>query len=406
MTRPNALLVSWQGGWFWRDLVDEIAASGLRIEERFDAGNARTVSAAQREADAQLSAYALGQTEISVAVDPSGDGDVPGLDYRIGDSVTVDGAQRRTVGTAGRWSSGTRRKAYEPTFGQMIEDPDRRTMRTLQKMVPGSGGGTFRQASPVVAPPRPDVMRAPHMGFDPSWETGYYENFGTGINLLQFGLDDLHPAQPAGYLLPPGDIGDELFVFLMLSENVAGGLITEANIDVTQHDDVTGAQIGTLAVSTYELHYDSPGVADGVLVVAHGARAFGTEDGQIQFLFTGSSGSTVPEVAGWIFGNFPAGTYTEVAAETWWDGTGGSESDSGSLSAPGSGLFVGGVTSFWSSDPDDPHVSPSVAVDARTDGNFYAFRAFALSASSPLFGFTMTNPTDSLVHAVVYRGTM
>lgn len=84
----NALLVRWSEGW----LEVEDAASILahdRHEDFLSVGDAQSAAEAERVAVAVLAVRAWPSEETVVGIEPDGDGDVPYLDFGVGDVITV-----------------------------------------------------------------------------------------------------------------------------------------------------------------------------------------------------------------------------------------------------------------------------------------------------------------------------
>lgn len=153
--RANVLIFDWADSW---GMVEDVPVGAQRIEAYLNLGSCQSEEEAIRLADAELARFRDGQTQITVGVDPTGVGDVPFEDFTIGDTVDVDGADRRLVAlTFGRDSQRDGRLVYVPQFGDVIESPDTRQQRTAKKMVNGTLGGAARSARP----PAPPVFQPP-----------------------------------------------------------------------------------------------------------------------------------------------------------------------------------------------------------------------------------------------------
>lgn len=151
--RANALLVRWgndPGGWTMVEDADAIEATGIRIEATLGLGHVPTKVEAVRIAQAELARFAAGQEQVTVGVDPDGTGDVPFDDWGIGDLVEVDGVERRVMAIGGgRDSRRPGHIVYAPILDDVVDTPIVRQQRASNKMSKGTGGGSFRAATPL-----------------------------------------------------------------------------------------------------------------------------------------------------------------------------------------------------------------------------------------------------------------
>lgn len=154
--RVNVLVVGSSQPWM---LVEDVPTGEEGIEGYLELGEQRSDAEVQRKAEAELAKFRDGQTQITCGVDPTGVGDVPFVDYTIGDTVTVDGASRRVVGlTFSRDSERPGRLVYVPQVGDIIPSPQARSAWVNKKMANGTLGGSARSAAPAPQPdpPAPD----------------------------------------------------------------------------------------------------------------------------------------------------------------------------------------------------------------------------------------------------------
>lgn len=147
--RATAVLVRWQGGWRW---VDDDAAP-LRIE--VCQGHAGDSAEIVKKAQAELSTYSAGQTEITIGYDPADGDPVLGLDFDAADEVMVDGAWREIVVATYAVDDDTGRIVAVPQFGDILDMPDVRIARTLRS-IGGLNSGTSHLARPVLSLPPPN----------------------------------------------------------------------------------------------------------------------------------------------------------------------------------------------------------------------------------------------------------
>src|SRR5690606_23858289 len=74
----------------------------------------------------------------------------PLRDWRVGDSVWVDGAMRRVMAvTAQMDPDRPGRVTWVPQLGDLIDAPATRAARAQKKMINGTLGGTSKIASPL-----------------------------------------------------------------------------------------------------------------------------------------------------------------------------------------------------------------------------------------------------------------
>ncbi len=93
-----------------------------------------------------------GERSVSLTYQPTGVGDVPFVDYNVGDVITVtdtDGVSTttlRVVAIAGKRAKDTGRMVYTPTFETQQQSADSRTARWLQRATIGTMGGRSTNA--------------------------------------------------------------------------------------------------------------------------------------------------------------------------------------------------------------------------------------------------------------------
>src|SRR5690606_41130373 len=96
--------------------------------------------------------FAEGQTQITVGIDPVDA--QPLRDWRVGDTVFVDGAMRRVMAVTGRIDPDRPGQiTWVPQLGDIIEPFTLRTARAQKKMTNGTLGGTSKIASPLSSVP-------------------------------------------------------------------------------------------------------------------------------------------------------------------------------------------------------------------------------------------------------------
>lgn len=155
--RATAILVRWSGGWRWRASVNT-----PRIE--ICQGHAGDGVEVLRKADAELDTYKAGQSELTVGIDPATGDPIPGLDWREGDEVFVDGSWRVVVALTSTLDDATGRWVSVPQFGTVLDVPQERIARTL-RAIGGLNQGTSHIARPIesLRPPgiRPEGTYSP-----------------------------------------------------------------------------------------------------------------------------------------------------------------------------------------------------------------------------------------------------
>lgn len=145
--RATALLVRDAEGWFWVETDAQPRIEGLLVIDHIV-----TRGEAVNQARAQLAEFAQGQTQITVGIDPVDS--QPLRDWRVGDSVWVDGAMRRVMAvTAQMDPDRPGRVTWVPQLGDIIESISVRTARAQKKMTNGTLGGTSKIASPLSGVP-------------------------------------------------------------------------------------------------------------------------------------------------------------------------------------------------------------------------------------------------------------
>lgn len=150
--RANVIIYEWAESW---GMVEDVPSGEQRIEAYLNLGDVQSEEEAERQAEAELARFRDGQTQVTVGVDPTGDGDVPFDDYSIGDTADVDGTTRRMVAlTFGRDAKRNGRLVYAPQFGDVIESAQMLQRRTTKKMANGTLGGAFRTARPSTPIPQ------------------------------------------------------------------------------------------------------------------------------------------------------------------------------------------------------------------------------------------------------------
>lgn len=140
--RATAFLVRWQGGWVWREYLE----APFRIETcQGQPGDGEEVIA---RADAEILSYGLGQTEITVGLDLPAGFPRPGIDWKVGDEVFVDGAWREVKSLTYVVDDATGRLNVTPQFGALLDGPEERVDRTIGA-IGALSKGTSKQARPV-----------------------------------------------------------------------------------------------------------------------------------------------------------------------------------------------------------------------------------------------------------------
>lgn len=143
--RATAFLVRWQGGWLWREYLE----APFRIETcQGQPGDSEEVIA---RADAEILNYGLGQTEITVGLDLPADFPVPGVDWKVGDEVFVDGAWREVESMTFVLDNDTGRVTVTPQFGDILDEDVDRIAQTIRS-IGGLSQGTSKTARPVQLP--------------------------------------------------------------------------------------------------------------------------------------------------------------------------------------------------------------------------------------------------------------
>lgn len=146
------LAVEWADSWV---LIEDVPSGEQRIEGYLNLGDCQSEEEAIRQGTAELARFRDGQTQITVGVDPTGTGDVPFEDFGIGDTVDVNGEDRRMVAlTFGRDPERDGRLVYVPQFGDLIESSRSLQQRVGKKMANGTLGGAARTARPATPVPQ------------------------------------------------------------------------------------------------------------------------------------------------------------------------------------------------------------------------------------------------------------
>lgn len=141
--RANVLVYSTDTTWA---MVEDVPSGEQRIEAFLDLSSHSDIEA-ERLATAELARIRDGQTQITVGIDPTGDGDVPFDDWGIGDLADVDAAERRCLGlTFARDPDRNGRIVYVPQFGDIIDTAEVRQAKIHRRMNPGTLGGVSRTA--------------------------------------------------------------------------------------------------------------------------------------------------------------------------------------------------------------------------------------------------------------------
>lgn len=142
--RGTDILVRWQGGWRWVE-DDDVP---LRIE--MCQGHAGDGLEIVRKATAERATYKLGQTQITVGIDPAVGDPVPGVDWIEGDELNADGAWQEVEALACEVDDATGRVIAVPVFGTVIDEPEERVSRTMRS-IGGFNGGTSHIARPIAS---------------------------------------------------------------------------------------------------------------------------------------------------------------------------------------------------------------------------------------------------------------
>lgn len=148
--RATAVLVRWSGGYTW--VADETRPLRIEIAQGHSGDSSEVIAKAQ----AEVTTYKNGQTEITVGIDPPAGDPVWGEDLDVGDEVFVDGTWREIEAYAVSIDDDTGRKTIVPQFGSVLDAPDERIARTFRNLG-GLNAGTSHIARPVASLQQPNV---------------------------------------------------------------------------------------------------------------------------------------------------------------------------------------------------------------------------------------------------------
>lgn len=146
--RANVLIVETESTWL---LVEDIPDGDEGIEAYLSVSDSSD-DEATRKANAELARISTGQTQITVGIDPTGDGDVPFEDWGIGDLADVDGAERRTLTIRFSQDPDDERVVFVPQFGDIIDPWAVQQAKIHRRMNPGTLGGVSRVAARPTPP--------------------------------------------------------------------------------------------------------------------------------------------------------------------------------------------------------------------------------------------------------------
>lgn len=141
----DALIVRWAGGWI---RVPETGGTKLGF---LKLGKAASIDEATRIATQMLELTGAQQTMWSGDVDPTGSGDVPYLDFGLGDTVTVGSHLERAVQISGALTDDG--IVAKVAVRDLILHAEDRLALTVKRMSDGTLGGDAKPASPAAPPP-------------------------------------------------------------------------------------------------------------------------------------------------------------------------------------------------------------------------------------------------------------
>lgn len=170
----NVFLIRSLAGWHERaDAISEATIG--RIESMLALGAIQSVDEAYRIADAQLAEFSTERVQTDIGITPS-NGDVPFVDFGVGDTVMVNGVPHVCLGIAVTEDRDTGRVIYTPTLNaNVILDADARIMNALRKALLGFGQGRYIPAQAIIPQYRPQVL-APTAGCEVG---AFLETFNT-----------------------------------------------------------------------------------------------------------------------------------------------------------------------------------------------------------------------------------
>lgn len=154
--RVNSLLVRSTFGWSNETLIEDGA---LVIEGLEGLGTQASPQEASRVAQARLAVEAVEQQSVTVGIEPAGIGDTPMSDYRVGDTVQLDGTAERVVEITGSRTTNPDTSPGDPR-NLIVWTPTLRAVeignaealdRAARKMIPGTGQGAYQEATPIDA---------------------------------------------------------------------------------------------------------------------------------------------------------------------------------------------------------------------------------------------------------------
>lgn len=149
--RFTGVWARWQGGWLY--IADDDAPVVIQTSQGHSGDRAEVI----HKVTAELATYGDGQTEITVGIDPTEDDPIPGVDWREGHEVNVDGhGWVDTEALACFRDDSTGRWRVVPQFGTVLDAPSQRIDRTLRS-VGGVNRGTSHLARPTATLPAPNV---------------------------------------------------------------------------------------------------------------------------------------------------------------------------------------------------------------------------------------------------------
>jgi hypothetical protein len=133
------------GGWTW---VTTDPGEAPLVGALHNVPNLTKVEAVKETTD--LLETLADEYAYRVGIDPSGDGDVPGTDYWLGDAVEVEGDELRVGAfTISIDEARPGRTIYVPEVGQVVDPVEVRQANINKRMSNGTVGGRSRVAVPL-----------------------------------------------------------------------------------------------------------------------------------------------------------------------------------------------------------------------------------------------------------------
>ena len=144
--RVNSVLVLWHDGWVEVDNPAGESAAGYRAEAFLSLGSQHDLDEVERQATELLAVHAAPREQIDAEFDPANATQRPYVQFRPGDSITVDGTPTRVH--AMRVALSDNGPEYRPQLGVRIPTAEDRAATTAKKMSGGTLGGDAKIATP------------------------------------------------------------------------------------------------------------------------------------------------------------------------------------------------------------------------------------------------------------------